>query len=183
MWDLWWAKWHWDRFSPGTSVSPANSHSTDCSPHSSSTTRGWYNRPNSGRRTKWDQSYPTSRRKKNNNNNNETKPGTGASTNLHRILTFDTCIKFITWLFTELCLFVSLYTSSVACDTVYRFYITDKVNGTEKSLQILLCYSDILLETLSRISRNLHQGNCIPLECDLRCVAALSIPQPRTTVL
>jgi hypothetical protein len=24
-------KWHWGRFSPSTSVSPANSHSTDCS--------------------------------------------------------------------------------------------------------------------------------------------------------
>jgi hypothetical protein len=31
MWDLWWTKWHWDRFSPSTSVSSANSHSTDCS--------------------------------------------------------------------------------------------------------------------------------------------------------
>jgi hypothetical protein len=31
MWDLWWTKWHWSRFSPSTSVSPANSHSTDCS--------------------------------------------------------------------------------------------------------------------------------------------------------
>jgi hypothetical protein len=28
-------------------------------PHSSSIIRGWYNRPNSGRRTKWTQSYPT----------------------------------------------------------------------------------------------------------------------------
>jgi hypothetical protein len=25
MWDLWWKKWQWDRFSPSTSVSPANS--------------------------------------------------------------------------------------------------------------------------------------------------------------
>jgi hypothetical protein len=32
---------------------PANSHSTDCSPHSSSIIRGWYTRPVSGRRTKW----------------------------------------------------------------------------------------------------------------------------------
>jgi hypothetical protein len=32
MWDLWWTKWHWGRFSPSTSVSPANSHYTDCSP-------------------------------------------------------------------------------------------------------------------------------------------------------
>jgi hypothetical protein len=30
-WDLWWTKWHLGRFSPSTSVSPANSHSTDCS--------------------------------------------------------------------------------------------------------------------------------------------------------
>jgi hypothetical protein len=29
--DLWWTKWHWCRFSPSTSVSPANSHSTVCS--------------------------------------------------------------------------------------------------------------------------------------------------------
>jgi hypothetical protein len=28
-WDMWWTKWHWGRFSPSTSVSPANSHSTD----------------------------------------------------------------------------------------------------------------------------------------------------------
>jgi hypothetical protein len=28
-WDLWCTKWHWGRFSPSTSVSPANSHSTD----------------------------------------------------------------------------------------------------------------------------------------------------------
>jgi hypothetical protein len=31
MWDLWLAKWHWGRFSPSISVSPANSHSTNCS--------------------------------------------------------------------------------------------------------------------------------------------------------
>jgi hypothetical protein len=30
-------------------------------PHSSSITWGWYNRPNSGRRTKWTQSHPTQR--------------------------------------------------------------------------------------------------------------------------
>jgi hypothetical protein len=30
MWDLWWKEWHWVRFSPSTSVSPANPHSTDC---------------------------------------------------------------------------------------------------------------------------------------------------------
>jgi hypothetical protein len=31
MWDLWWTKWRWCRFSPNTSVSPANLHSTNCS--------------------------------------------------------------------------------------------------------------------------------------------------------
>jgi hypothetical protein len=31
VWDLWWIKWHWGRFSPTTSVSPANHHSTNCS--------------------------------------------------------------------------------------------------------------------------------------------------------
>jgi hypothetical protein len=31
MWGLWWTKWHWGKFSPSTSVSPANSHSTKCS--------------------------------------------------------------------------------------------------------------------------------------------------------
>jgi hypothetical protein len=31
MWDLWWTKWHWDRFSLSTSFSHANSHSTDYS--------------------------------------------------------------------------------------------------------------------------------------------------------
>jgi hypothetical protein len=29
MWDLWWTKWRWGRFSPSTSVSPANLHSTN----------------------------------------------------------------------------------------------------------------------------------------------------------
>jgi hypothetical protein len=31
MWDLWWTKWHWGRFAPSTSVSPANPHCTVCS--------------------------------------------------------------------------------------------------------------------------------------------------------
>jgi hypothetical protein len=31
MWDLWWTKLNWGRFSPSTSVSPANSHFTDFS--------------------------------------------------------------------------------------------------------------------------------------------------------
>jgi hypothetical protein len=33
-------------------------------PYSSSIIRGWYNRPNSGRSTKWTQSHPTPRNKK-----------------------------------------------------------------------------------------------------------------------
>jgi hypothetical protein len=60
IWDLWWTKWHWGRFSPSTERSPANSHSTDCSTliiyHP-----GWCNRPVSGRRTKWTQSHLTTR--------------------------------------------------------------------------------------------------------------------------
>jgi hypothetical protein len=31
MWDMWWTKWHWGRFSLITSVSSANSRSTGCS--------------------------------------------------------------------------------------------------------------------------------------------------------
>jgi hypothetical protein len=31
MWDLWCTKWRWGRFSPSTSVSPVNLHSTSCS--------------------------------------------------------------------------------------------------------------------------------------------------------
>jgi hypothetical protein len=31
MWDLWWTKWRWGRFSLSTSVSPANLHSTNYS--------------------------------------------------------------------------------------------------------------------------------------------------------
>jgi hypothetical protein len=60
MWDLWWTKWHWGRFSPSTLVSPANPHSTDCSiiiiDHP-----GLVQQANSGRRTKWTQSHPTQR--------------------------------------------------------------------------------------------------------------------------
>jgi hypothetical protein len=41
MWGLWWIKRHWSRFSPSTSVSPAN-HSTDFS--IIIITRGWHNR-------------------------------------------------------------------------------------------------------------------------------------------
>jgi hypothetical protein len=31
MWDLWWTKWRWGRFSSSTLVSPANLHSTNFS--------------------------------------------------------------------------------------------------------------------------------------------------------
>jgi hypothetical protein len=31
MWDLWWTKWRWGRFTPSTSVSPANLHFTNFS--------------------------------------------------------------------------------------------------------------------------------------------------------
>jgi hypothetical protein len=50
MWGLWWTKRHWGRFFPSTSVYPAN-HSTDFS--IIITTRGWHNRPLSGRSVEW----------------------------------------------------------------------------------------------------------------------------------
>jgi hypothetical protein len=56
MWDLCWEKWHWGRFSPLPFRIP---HSSSC------IIRGWYNRPNSGRSTKWTQFRPHG---KNNNN-------------------------------------------------------------------------------------------------------------------
>jgi hypothetical protein len=59
MWGLWWTKRHWGRFSPSTSVSPAN-HSTKLS--IIIITRGWLNRPIGGRSakwTKWDSTPPT----------------------------------------------------------------------------------------------------------------------------
>jgi hypothetical protein len=52
-WDLLWTKWRWGRFSPSTSVSPANLHSTKFS--IITITRGRYNRPFSGRRSEWTQ--------------------------------------------------------------------------------------------------------------------------------
>jgi hypothetical protein len=52
-WDLWWTKWRWGRFSPSTSVSPANLHSTKFS--IIIIIRGRYNRPFSGRRAEWTQ--------------------------------------------------------------------------------------------------------------------------------
>jgi hypothetical protein len=47
---VWWTKRHWGRFSPSTSVSPAN-HSTNFS--IIIITRGWRNRPLSGRSVEW----------------------------------------------------------------------------------------------------------------------------------
>jgi hypothetical protein len=51
VWDLWWTKWHWGRFSSSTSVSPANHHSTNLS--NIIITRGWQNRPIGGRSAEW----------------------------------------------------------------------------------------------------------------------------------
>jgi hypothetical protein len=42
MWDLWWTKRHWGRFSPSTLVS-LGKHSIDCS--TLIIIQGWYNRP------------------------------------------------------------------------------------------------------------------------------------------
>jgi hypothetical protein len=44
-WDLWWTKWSWGRFSPSTSVSPANFHSTNCSTITLMYHLGLVNRP------------------------------------------------------------------------------------------------------------------------------------------
>jgi hypothetical protein len=52
-WDLWWTMWRWGRFSPSTSVSPANLHSAKVS--IIIITRSRYNRPFSGRRAEWTQ--------------------------------------------------------------------------------------------------------------------------------
>jgi hypothetical protein len=64
MWDLWCTKWDWARFSPSTSVSSANRHSTRLS--SLIITQGMYSRPIGGRRAEWTQldSTPTIRIKK-----------------------------------------------------------------------------------------------------------------------
>jgi hypothetical protein len=51
-----WRKWHWDRFSPSTSVSPAN-HSTNFS--IIIITRGWHNRPISDCSAEWTQLHST----------------------------------------------------------------------------------------------------------------------------
>jgi hypothetical protein len=53
VWDLWWTKRHWGRFSLSTSVFPANHHSTNFS--IIIITRGWHNRPIGGRSVEWTQ--------------------------------------------------------------------------------------------------------------------------------
>jgi hypothetical protein len=50
---LWWTKRHWGRFSPSSSVSPANLHSTNLS--IIIITRGWHNKPIGGRSAEWTQ--------------------------------------------------------------------------------------------------------------------------------
>jgi hypothetical protein len=51
MWGLWWTNRHWGKFSLSTSVSPASHHSTNFS--IIIITRGWHNRPISGRSAEW----------------------------------------------------------------------------------------------------------------------------------
>jgi hypothetical protein len=66
LWNLFWTKWHWVRLSPSTSVFPVT-QSTDCSTRiiiiiiiiMSCIVRGWFNRPNGCRRSKWTQSHFT----------------------------------------------------------------------------------------------------------------------------
>jgi hypothetical protein len=53
MWDLWWTKWHWGRFSPSTSVSLASRHSTKF--FILIITQGRYSRSIGGRRAEWTQ--------------------------------------------------------------------------------------------------------------------------------
>jgi hypothetical protein len=51
MWDLWWTKWRWGKFSKSTLVSLANSLKFSVI----TITRGRYNRPVTGRRAEWTQ--------------------------------------------------------------------------------------------------------------------------------
>jgi hypothetical protein len=51
MWDLWWTKWSWGRFSPSTSVSPANLHSTNFSTITITYHPGLVQQASSGRST------------------------------------------------------------------------------------------------------------------------------------
>jgi hypothetical protein len=68
MQDLWWTKWRWGRVSLSTSISPANSRSTNCS-----TIINYHlqlvQQVGSGCSTKCIQSHPTNNNNNNNNNN------------------------------------------------------------------------------------------------------------------
>jgi hypothetical protein len=59
MWNLWWTKRHRGKFSPSTSLSPANHYSTNFS--IIIITRGWHNMPVGGRSVKWTQLDSTPR--------------------------------------------------------------------------------------------------------------------------
>jgi hypothetical protein len=61
-WDLWWIKWRWGRFSPSTSVSPANLQSTNCSAITLTYHLGLVQYARSGRSTR-DLVPPTSNKK------------------------------------------------------------------------------------------------------------------------
>jgi hypothetical protein len=65
MCDLWWTKWRWSRFSPSTSVSPANYHSTN---YSTITIiyhhLGLVKQASSCRNTEWNQSHSTKSNKR-----------------------------------------------------------------------------------------------------------------------
>jgi hypothetical protein len=52
MWDLWWTKWRWGRFSPNYSVSPANLHSTILAKITITYHLGLVQQASSGRSTK-----------------------------------------------------------------------------------------------------------------------------------
>jgi hypothetical protein len=60
MWDLWWTKWRWGMFSPSTSVSPANLHSTNFSTITITYHPGLVQQASSGRSTQ----SPTAQLKK-----------------------------------------------------------------------------------------------------------------------
>jgi hypothetical protein len=59
MWDLWWIKWRWGRFSPCTSISLANLHSTNCYTITIICHLGLVQKANSGRSAEWTQSHLT----------------------------------------------------------------------------------------------------------------------------
>jgi hypothetical protein len=64
MCDLWRTKWHWGRFSPSTSVSLANFHSTKCTTITFIYNLGLVQQANKGHSAEWTQSHPTKNNKK-----------------------------------------------------------------------------------------------------------------------